>query len=383
MTYAFANHLPIRIRFGDGVVTALPEILAGDGVARPFVVLDPNVAALPAVAGVLGALERAVVAEIEPGEPTLASVDAMGARLAAAGCDGVVAIGGGSVLDTAKGARVVAAQGGPIRRHAWPGDPEPIVPPEIPLVTVPTTAGTGSEVTGGVVMIDPDRRRKVAAPSPWNRAAHALVDPELTHALPPGPTLWGGLDALAQALAAVVVSVSTPIGDGVGLEGTRIAAEALPAVVRDPRDAGARNRMACASLLGGLAMNIAEAGTEHSLGHPLGSVHGLPHGLTIGLVLAEVVDVERRFAPDRYERVADALGAPADDTRDGSRAVRRLREILAAVDCPVLRDCGVTEADVPELVRAARDGWVPVELGPWSDDDIAGAYRAALALERR
>ena len=173
-----------------------------------------------------------------------------------------IAIGGGSALDTAKGARLIANQGGPFARFV--GGEVPIEPPRLPLVTIPTTSGTGSEVTGGIVAIDRSRNAKFGVAGPNNRAQHALVDPVLTHELPAKPTLYGGADALAQAISPVAAITRTPIGDGVGLEATRLAARALPAVVADPSDAGARSEMACASLLG-------RSGDEH-LGGRVGAL---------------------------------------------------------------------------------------------------------------
>jgi alcohol dehydrogenase len=377
----FWNHLPIRIRFGDGVVGELDAILDGAGLSRPFVVLDPAVASIPTLAAALAAIRPAETYAIPAHEPTTASVEAAGAALAAAEADAVIAVGGGSALDTAKGARIVATHGAPVRRFAWPGSPAPIAASNVRLVTIPTTAGTGSEVTGGCVMYH--EGHKVSGANPVNRADWALVDPVLTHGLPQAPTRYTGADALAQALAAVVVRVRTPIGDAVGLEGTRLCAQAYPAVVRDGSDAAARNRMMLGSMMAGLAMNIAEAGTEHALGEPLGHAYGLPHGLTIGLMLAESMDVDRRHVPERFERIADALGEPEDGTGDGSRAVRGVRRLLAEVGFPTLREVGASEADVERLTGACHEAWIPVEPGPWTRDDIAGAYRAALAIERR
>ena len=326
----------------------------------------------------------AEVYEIARQEPTTESVEACGEALRVSGCDVVVAIGGGSALDTAKGARIVATAGAPIRRFCWPaadgGAIEPIPPSPYRLVTIPTTAGTGSEVTGGVVMYHDGH--KISGAHPLNRADWALVDPGLTHGLPPAPTLYTAADALAQALAAVVVAVRTPIGDAVGLEATRICGQAMRAVARNP-DAAARNQMMLGSMMAGLAMNISEAGTEHALGEPLGTLYHLPHGLTIGLVLAESMDVDRRHVPERFERVADALGAPDDGTRDGSRAVRAVRAILAETGFPTMREAGVRADDVEELAVRCREAWIPVEPGPWTHRDIVGAYRAGLAIERR
>jgi alcohol dehydrogenase len=381
----FANHLPVRIRFGDGVIAELAATLAAEGVRRPFIVLDAHVAMLGPVQAAIAALavDGVDTYVAHPGEPTIERVEALAAELAATGADGLVAIGGGSVLDLAKGARLVASHGGPLTRFTWPGSPEPIGPIAMPLVLAPTTAGTGSEVTGGVVVIDPARRLKVAAPSPHNRASWALVDPELTHGLPREPTIHGGVDALAQCLAPTVTVTRTPVGDGIGLEGTRIAARALPAVAADPNDAAARSAMACASLLGGLAMNVSEAGTEHSLAHPLGALLHLPHGLTVGLMLAESMEHDRRYVPERMERIADALGEPDDGSRDGTRAVRSVQRVLAAIGLPTLRDVGVTEEHLDDLVDATLAAWIPVEPGPWTRADVRAAYGRALALERR
>jgi choline dehydrogenase len=374
----FANHLPVDVRFGDGVLATLPAVLADLGARRPFTVLDPAVTELAAVRSALAAIhadDRVLV--LDGREPAPATVDAAGARLAASGADAVVAIGGGSTLDTAKGSRLVAGHGGPIARYTWPGDPEPIVVPKIPLITVPTTAGTGSEVTGGIVLHDPDRGIKIAAPSPHNRAQVALVDPVLTHGLPPEPTLYGGIDVVAQAIGAVVATTHTPIGDAIALEALRIARDALPAVVDDGADTAARSRMAGASLMSGLAMNLSEASSDHSLAHALGARHGLPHGLAVGLVLAEAMEHDRTSRPDAFERVAEALGAP----REG--AVPAVRDLLARIDFPTLTRCGVTEIDLGPLADAALEGWIPVSPAPWTREDAYRAFRRALDLVTR
>jgi alcohol dehydrogenase len=380
----FGTQLPVVARFGEGVLGLLPDALAELRVGRPGVVADPAVLELPAVRDVLAALaaggREPLVHPIPAHEPTTASVDAAGARLAAAEVDGVVGIGGGSALDTAKGARLVAAQGRPVARFAWPGDARPIGPIGLPLVTVPTTAGTGSEVTGGVVMVDPHRRLKVAAPSPHNRAQLALVDPALTHGLPPRPTLAGGLDVVAQAVGAITATTATPVADALALEALCLARDALPAVVRDGADAGARSRMACASLMAGMAMNLSEVGTEHTLGHALGAVRQVPHGLAVGLMLPESLEHERRFVGARLERVADALGAPpaAGADGDGHRAVAAVRRLLADLGCPSLRELGVGDEDARPLADAALGAWIPVEPGPWSRDDVEAAFRRAI-----
>ncbi len=382
----FRNHLPVQIDFGVGSLARVAQAVTSTGAHHPVVISEPVVLDLAVVRELLADLQRvrapARVVSVEPGEPTLGSVDQLGARLQEGRLDVIVAIGGGSVLDSAKGARMLLENEGPISRYVWPGAPEPIRPPAVPLVTVPTTSGSGSEVTGGIVMTDPAALMKVAAPSPSNRAQYCFVDPRLTLSLPAQQTLWGGLDALGQAIGSVIAKVHTPVGDGLGLEAIRMAVAALPVVLRDPEDLAARSAMSCAALLAGLAMNVSEAGTEHSLAHPLGSRFRIPHGLSVGLMLAESIGHDRHYVPERFERVADAMGEPADGTRDGSRAVRAVRRLLAATRCPTLRECGVSEGDIESLVDCAQSGWVPVEPGPWGRDDISRAYLDALACQR-
>ena len=379
----FANHLPVRIRFGEGVVGALAEILETEAATSVFVVVDPFVQDLPPVAAALAAVEaagRRLTRHVKSaGEPTADDVDEAAAALSAAGADAVVAIGGGSIMDTAKAGRLVAAQGGPYLRFA--GGSVTYEPPTIPLVCVPTTAGTGSEVSGGAVITDAATERKAGIASPWLRAQWALVDPQLTWGLPPGPTAQSGVDALAQAIAAMVVRTRTPIGDGIALEAIRLAAHALPAVVRDGGDRAARSAMAAASLMAGLAMNISDCGSEHSLGQAIGGRYHVPHGLTIGVVLAETMDRDRRAVPACFERIADALGAPDDGSGDGSRAVTAVRRLLAEIGFPTLPSVGLEEDDLDALADAAlADYFISVAPEPWTKDEVVEAYRAGLAL---
>jgi alcohol dehydrogenase len=378
----FRNHLPVKIRFGEGVAADLASVLAEEGVTKPLVVIDEGLAGLvPRVADALAGVAGATAFEKAPGEPTVALVERVAEALRAAGCDAVVAIGGGSAMDTAKAARLVAGQGGPYLRFAGGG--VTYEPPGIPLVCVPTTAGTGSEVSGGAVITDEATHRKAGIASPHLRAQHALVDPALTWGLPPGITAHTGVDALAQAIAAMVVTARTPIGDGIALESIRLAGEALVRVVRDGSDHEARSQMACASLLGGLCMNISDCGAEHSLAQALGGRYGMPHGLTIGLVLAETMDRDRAHVPGQFERIADALGEPGSGT-DGARAVHAVRRILAELEFPTAAAAGVREADLDELSEAAlEDYFISVAPAPWTAAEVRAAYEQGLALGDR
>ncbi len=380
MIAPFRNHLPVKIRFGDGVAAELSAVLAEEGSSRPFLIMDRGLDGfVPGVAAAIAPLDGAIRFEKDAGEPTAALVEQAAAALAESDCDAVVALGGGSSMDTAKAARLVASQGGPYMRFAAGG--VTYEPPRIPLVCVPTTAGTGSEVSGGAVITDQETHVKAGIASPLLRAQHALVDATLTHGLPPKLTAYTGIDALAQAIAALVVTARTPVGDAIGLEGTRLAGGALVRAVRNGADAEARSEMMCASLLGGLAMNISDCGSEHSIAQAIGGLLGLPHGLTIGLVLAETMDRDRHFAAAQMERVADALGAPDDGSGDGTRAVRSVKQLLAELEFETLTAVGVREQHLDQLAsQALEDYFISVAPSPWSHDEVVAALRAGLAL---
>jgi choline dehydrogenase len=383
---AFANHLPVRIRFGDGRVAELPEVLASEGARRVLVLVDaglenrsPAVAeAVAAVEAANGKLSRFVKG---PGEPTVEIVDAATEAMRATSPDAIVAVGGGSVIDTAKAARLCLQRA----RSFAAVVAEPLYPaPDVPLIAVPTTAGTGSEVSGGAVVTDTATARKAGIAHPHLRAQHAIVDPVLTHSMSPATTAYTGIDALAQAVAGLIARAATPIGDAIALEAVRLIAGSLVAAYDDGGDAGARSRMACGSLMAGLTMNISDCTAEHSLAQAIGGLFHAPHGLTVGLVLAETLDRERRYVPEKLERVADAMGIADDGSNDGSRAVRGVQELLAQLGFPVLRSLGVEDSHLDRLAQAALDDFFHRQSpAPWSIDEVKAVFASALALESR
>lgn len=384
---SFANHLPVRITFGDGTARHLPDVATAAGAARILLLTDANAEAdNPAVAGVLDYLRASGLTitrmEKAAGEPTIAMVDAATSRMRADGCDAVIALGGGSVIDTAKAARLCHQLGVSFAEFL---SGEPRYPaPTLPLIAVPTTAGTGSEVSGGSVISDPGAGRKAGIAHPHLRAQYAVVDPELTWSMPPSMTANTGIDALAQAIAAMVATARTPIGDAIALEAVRLMGNSLPAAFRNGADAVARSNMSCGSMMAGLAMNISDCSAEHSLGQAIGGLTGAAHGLTIGLVLVETLERERRCVPEQLERVADAWGLPDDGTRDGTRLVSAVRALLAELQFPVLADLGLTSADLDRLTdMALADYFISMSPQPWHRAEVYDAFASALALRER
>ncbi|MDV3126848.1 iron-containing alcohol dehydrogenase [Mycobacterium sp. 21AC1] len=384
---SFANHLPVRVSFGDGVAHTLPDLVRAAGATRVLVLTDQDIETYnPAVADVLSTLEGSglsvVRLEKPPGEPTIAMVDDTTARMRTEEVGALVALGGGSVIDTAKAARLCHQQGSSFAEFL---DSERVYPaPVIPLFAVPTTAGTGSEVSGGSVVSDPAAGRKAGIAHPNLRAQYAVVDPVLTWSMPPAMTANTGIDALAQAIAATVAKVRTPIGDAIALEAVRLMGTSLAAAVRDGSDTAARSNMACGAMMAGLAMNISDCTAEHSLGQAIGGLTGAPHGLTIGLVLVETLERERRHVPAQLERVADAWGLPADGTTDGTRLVTAVRSLLAELEFPVLADLGLAETDLDRLTdMALADYFITVSPHPWERTEVHHAFATALSLQGR
>jgi alcohol dehydrogenase len=266
----------------------------------------------------------------------------------------------------------------------WLASDRPFPEPQIPLIAIPTTAGTGSEVSGGAVITDPNETRKAGIASPTLRAYAALVDPTLTYSVPAATTAFTGIDALAQAIAAMIAKVSTPIGDGIALESIRLIGRSLSIATKHGNNRAARSEMACGSLMAGLSMNISDCTAEHSLGQAIGAVFHVPHGLTIGVVLGPTLERERQHVPAVLERVADALGYPQDGSNDGSRAVKAVDALLTALDFPVLSSIGVNESNLETLADIAQQDFFHTQSPvPWSHDELRGALEAALHQRER
>ena len=384
----FANHLPVKVRFGEGVSSTLPVVFEELGASEVFLMVDEgieqfNPAASSLLADLAGVAGLSITRFDKPAaEPTIQMVDDATVALRASGATVIVALGGGSVIDTAKAARLCAQLGLGFGEFLTSERTYPA--PDVALIAIPTSAGTGSEVSGGSVVSDPDAGTKNGIANANLRAQYALVDPVLTYSMPPSMTANTGIDALAQAIAGLVAKVRTPIGDGIGLEAIRMMTPALVAAYRDGSDVHARAAMSCGSMMAGLTMNISDCTSEHALGQAIGGLKHVPHGLTIGLVLAETLERERTRVPEILERVADAMGAPEDGTNDGSRCVKAVERVLAQLDFPVLSSLGFEEDDLDQLADLAlADYFITMSPDPWTKDEVIAAFASALARRER
>ncbi len=385
---AFNNHLPVKVRFGEGKALTLADVVAEFYATKVFLMVDEGIEKFnPAAKACMDKLiadSKLTVTTFEKpaGEPTIEMVDDATKALTSSGAQVLVALGGGSVIDTAKAARLCSQLGITFREFQAkkPAYPEPTVA----LIAMPTSAGTGSEVSGGSVISDPAAGRKAGIANGLLRAQVAIVDPVLTYSMPPSMTANTGIDALAQAIAGIIAKCSTPIGDAIGYEAIRMMTPALVAAYKDGNDKAARAGMAAGSMMAGLTMNISDCTAEHSLGQAIGGLKHVPHGLTIGLVLAETLTREAKVVPAKMERVADAMGEPDDGSKDGSRAVRAVSRILAQLNFPVLSSLGFVEGDIDNLADIAlEDFFITQAPTPWSKQEVVDAFMSALKLQNR
>jgi alcohol dehydrogenase class IV len=297
-----------------------------------------------------------------PGEPTIHLVRA-GVELARReGVNLVIGIGGGSAMDTGKAIAALLANGGdPLDYIEVIGRGKPLLEPSLPCIAVPSTAGTGAEVTRNAVLAAPEQRVKVSLRSPTMLPVLALVDPELTYDLPPEVTASTGLDALTQVLEPYVSSRANPLTDAIAREGMQRAGRSLLRVYQNGRDKAAREDMSLASLFGGLALANAGLGLVHGFASVLGGMYPAPHGAICARLLPPVMAANVRAlkeraadnpALSRYQQVAEILtGKPGARPEDGIAWVKDLAE---ALHIPGLGACGLAQADYPAVIEKTQ-----------------------------
>jgi alcohol dehydrogenase class IV len=372
-----------RIVVGIGRAAELPGVLAGLG-SRVLVCTGANPARHAEVVAGLG-LPAAVFPVAA--EPTVGLARAGVAAAREHGADVVAAIGGGSVIDTGKAVAMLLGNGGdPLDYLEVVGSGREITRPAVPCVAVPTTAGTGAEVTANAVLAAPEHRLKASLRSRLMLPRVALVDPELTASCPPPVTAASGMDALTQCLEPFVSVRANPVTDGVAREGLRRAAAGLRAAYADGTDLAARADMALCSLLGGIALANAKLGAVHGLAGVIGGTAPVPHGAACAALLAPVIEANVRVlrsgsaghpALDRYAEVARLLtGQPAATIDEGLAWIRETVTLLAI---PGLAAFGVRGQDADDIAaQAARSSSMQGNSVPLSHDDLRAALLGAL-----
>jgi alcohol dehydrogenase class IV len=361
MQFEFAT--AARIIFGPGALQQVGPLAAEMG-QRVFVVTgSANERAAPLLEQLRQRQQNLETVTFNvSGEPTttLALEGVQQAR--EAGCDVVIGLGGGSVLDAGKAIAALLTNRGDLFDYLEViGRGQPLTQVPAPYIAIPTTAGTGTEVTRNAVLVSPEHQVKVSLRSPSMLPRLAVVDPELTYSMPPSVTASTGLDALAQVMEPYVSNKANPLTDALCREGMQRAARSLRRAYEDGRDATAREDMCVTSLFGGFALANAKLGAVHGFAAPLGGMFPAPHGIICARLLPHVMEANVRAlqarAPDspamgRYDEIAQLLtGQTSAKATDGVAWVQKLCQ---ALQVPPLSDFGLTEADFSAVVAKAQ-----------------------------
>jgi len=352
--------IPTVMKHGLGAIAALGDEARALGMKRPLIVTDPGIVR----AGLLEHATRAMRAanvdcavfdQVAP-NPPIALVDAGTDMYRRERCDGIIGFGGGSSMDTAKSIGVVVVNGGSIADYEW-ADPQPIAARIPPTICVPTTAGTGSEVTLWAVITDSVRKIKFnVGGTPLIGAWMTLIDPELMLDLPAGVTAGTGMDALAHAIECYTCAYAQPLPDAVALQAMEYVGQYLRIAFAQGHNVEARYKMSMAAMLGALAYGTESAGAAHAMSQSAGGVHDVPHGALTARLLGPVMEYNYLGEPHKFARIAQALG---EDTRGLSvwqaaeRAVEAVLRLTEDVEIPTLQQLGFDASEIPMLAEIA------------------------------
>jgi alcohol dehydrogenase len=372
---AFDWQARTRLVFGTGMLARVGELAAGLGARRVLLVTDRGIVAAGHAAQAQRFLEQAGLAVVIDEEvrenPTTGDVSRC-VELAREGrVDLIVGLGGGSSMDTAKGCNFILTNGGEMKDYWGVGK---ATKPMLPMIAIPTTAGTGSECQSAALIADEETHQKMACLDPKVAPRVAILDPELTVSQPAGVTACTGMDALAHAVETAVTRKRTALSEIFSREAFRLCYHALPIVMAEPANLAARSRMQLGAAYAGLAIENSMLGAAHSAANPLTAHHGVAHGRAVGLVLPEVVRFNAVLATARegYLGLCASAGLPAD-VEGLATGLEKILEVtgLAAR----LRDFGVTSAGIPELADEAGRQWTasfnPRGIGA---EDFAAIY---------
>jgi len=390
------NHYKLRefqcttkAKHGVGSLIALPDSLREIGVTKPLIVTDPGVVAAGLLSRVAAPLDKAgihyaVFDQVVP-NPYIETVAQATKMYQDNGCDGLIGLGGGSAMDTAKGVGVEVTHEGNIL--AWEAAERDLEHRIAPLITIPTTAGTGSEVTVWAVITDPDRRFKFNVGGPLLAPHIAIVDPELHMSMPPHVTAGTGMDALCHAIECYTCHFAQPHTDAVALLAIEYCSTYLRRAVGNGQDIKARYSMAMAAHLAGISYGTESAGAVHALTQTLGGIKPeIHHGPAVGATLGAFMEYNWIGRPGKFRRVAKALGVDVEGLPDREACLRgaeAVYELAEDIDIPSLGDLGVTEEEIPNLAREAYND--PQTPGNPRDIDVSGyewMYRRCLGCDR-
>jgi choline dehydrogenase len=352
--------VPTVVKHAPGALSCLADEMKALGGKRPMLVTDQGLMKTDLVAQAeqvlkAGNVDYVLFADVEP-NPSIALIDRGAEIYKSEKCDSLIGFGGGSSMDSAKSIGVLATNGGSILSYEW-ADPQPIKNRIPPLITVPTTSGTGSEVTLWAVVTDPARHIKYNVGGTGLIAAHvALIDPRLTLGLPAHITAGTGLDALTHAIECYTCAYAQPWPDAVALWAIEEIGKWLRIAFAQGQNEQARYRMSMAAMLAGMSYGTESAGAVHAMSQTAGGVYNLPHGTLTAALLPPVMAYNYLGEPEKYARIAVAMG---EDVRGMSvwdaaeTAVEAVARLVADLEIPTLPEMNIPESDIPMLADLA------------------------------
>jgi alcohol dehydrogenase len=375
---SFSFELPTKIEYGVGAAKSLVDVVKNEHFKNLLLVTDEGVlhsGILKRVTEVLDAhqLRWDVFDRVEP-NPKDFNVEAGTETARQFGADCLVAVGGGSPIDCAKAIAVVAIQGGAVRDYEGPGK---IGPDVLPLIAIPTTAGTGSEVTFSSVITDSSEKFKFSIKDPKIAPRVALVDPEMTLTMPPALTASTGMDALTHAIEAFTAKASEPLADAAALYAIELIAAYLKRAVADGANLEARAGMLLGSVLAGIAFSHSDVAAVHCVAEALGGKYDAAHGVCNAVVLPAVMEYNMEYCKAQYARIAVAMGLTYENTDEGARqAVMAVQQLAADVRLPEFGSLGVQESDLEELAaNSFKNGSNIDNPRPMSKEDYLKLFK--------
>jgi alcohol dehydrogenase class IV len=374
-----------KVVAGPGSSDRAGDELLDLGAKRAIVITDQGCRAAALLDRLEPGLDRAgiiheVFDEIEP-NPAAKTVERAAEQARAMDANAVLAVGGGSPIDAGKMVAILAKFGGKVRDYEGINT---VAEPTLPLVAVPTTVGTGSEVTRGAVITDTGRNAKMVVVSPHVFPRVAILDPQLLEKLPPHITAATGMDSLTQAIEGYVSRGANPISDALNLEALRLIAENLRlAVARNDPEALAK--MQIATTMQGIGFHNAGLGLVHAMSNTAGGMFGTAHGVTNAILLPHVMAFNVGADPARFARLAEAMGEPIEGLSQraaADRAIEAVHTLSADVGIPTsLGDIGVDPAAIPEMAKAAMVAIdAPTNPRHFTEEDIVTLYRRSFGM---
>ncbi|TET10194.1 iron-containing alcohol dehydrogenase [Candidatus Aerophobetes bacterium] len=368
----FTLMYPARIIFGRGVIERLAEEILSLG-KRALLVTGCSAMRKSGVLDRVGAIMKSAGVEFflfdgVESDPSLETVNEGIEFIQRERCDVVIGLGGGSAIDVAKAIASIVKQPGTVWEYHRG---KKIEKEGLPFIAVPTTAGTGAEITNNSVLMDREKLVKKSIRSPHMIAKVALVDPELTLSIPPRITAYTGMDAFVQALESYVTKTSNPITDTLALQAIEVIFHNLPEAVQEGGNIEVREKMALGSLLSAMAFSNSGLGAVHGLAHPIGAHFGVPHGLACAVLLPHVVGFNLKVRYEKFSQIAEKIGVEKTENLPCI-----MKKFLQQIGIPLdFRDYEITETDFSTIIAESRSSSMSKNPRQASDEDLREILR--------